>query len=103
MVDYNNRVAHFRLPLLCVHTCTSEVPCGLIKVVGSLPLFGNVTSATGTDTSIIGLNTPTVSWEWLGLGMCVCVCVCVWCFDPVNVAQLAGDWLMPHWINECCW
>lgn len=102
------------LLLLCMHTqahtlvCThtSKPPWGLIKAAEPSPSLAMSPLPQGpeTDTGIIGLNTPTVLWEWLGLGKCCeCVCLCVCCFDPVNAAQLAGEWLMSHWISGYWW
>lgn len=53
-----------------------------------------------TDTGIIGLNTPTARWEWLGLDKWD-VCARVGGFDPVNAAQLAGEWLVSQRISGC--
>lgn len=53
-----------------------------------------------TDTGIIGLNTPTACWEWLGLDKWD-VCARVGGFDPVNAAQLAGEWLASQRISGC--
>lgn len=107
------RSSHAAILLLCMHACaytlictfTSKAPWGLIKAACALsPSFAMSPLPQGpkTDTGIIGLNTPTARWEWLRLDKWD-VCAHVGGFDPVNAAQLAGEWLVSQRISGCWW
>lgn len=82
---------------LYAHTPLSHHPASLRQRARSTSLaMSPLLQGPKTDTGIIGLNTPTVCRVLIS-GVCAC------CFDPVNAAQLAGEWLMSHWISGCWW